>query len=296
MRKRFIFILGIGRSGTTFLGKLVSETFTPNKFIIEPFPGISKLPTNNKIHRTFCNPLNNNQINQFTNIIEQLYDNNNIIFNNEINKRVINDHKQKECLIIKEVHSLLAFPEIIKKLDYKIVLITRDTKRTIDSYFFGHKPKQRIYLIEEYKFINDYLLGKYQRKHKLLDNTLNNIDKNVINYIKRPKIFTNELNRQVCITEIVKIFLINWAESDNNIFHITHEDLSLQPIDKMKQIYNFLNLEYNDETLNIIQKITHGNENNYYSTNKDSKKILTQPYKYLTKQQIIKINKFTNYK
>lgn len=290
---KYRFVLGVGRSGTTLLGRLMALSTSPMKFISEPFPGIERRGNPKCVDPSFIMPIpNSEEVKSARNNIVALSKNEDVLKKELSGKRVERSDNNPDFLLIKEVHTLLAFPMILSGLDYKAVVVTRDTTRVIDSYFHGHTKKQRIYLIEEFQYIKDYVRGRTRNfSCDILNDALQSISLKLIKHIKRPSWMTSELSRQVLVTEIINHFLTAWARTDERVMYVAFEDLCSTPLEVCKKLYDFLDLGYDETTISDIEKITKGKSTAYYDTDKDSGKILKQEYKYLSEKDLTGIKK-----
>ena len=287
------FILGAGRSGTTFLGRVVSCTSSKIKYIPEIFPGIKTFQNLRYKDPNFINPFDTSRIDLACEILENAFSSNDILRINQ-KQRVERDDGFIDFLLIKEVHCLLAFPSITEKLRAKTVVITRNPLKILDSYFVGHNKKKRIYLLEEYEFFKKYLRGKKPKTLTIIDKALAKCSPKIRDYIQRPKILTSEIKRQFCVNEVLRQFLIEWSNQSTNIYHITHEELCENPIQNAEVIFKFLGLQYNVEALKKIEQVTTGKEQGYYDTNKNSREIMTQSFKFLSPRMANELNNILN--
>jgi hypothetical protein len=285
MRYRFAF--GLGRSGTTLLGRLLALTSSPTRFVSELCPGIpDRIP--NPVF--MVDPKDAATTARVRDTIVEL-GLGKLPFSEEQAYRIERNEPDAEILLIKDIHSLLAYPAIVAGLeDWRAVVILRETTRTLDSYFFGHSPKRRRYLVEEYKFIANYL--SQVRDDALIGPSLATLRPTVARYFRRPHMFTSELFRQAAATEFVNHFLEHWASEEDRLTHIRFEDLCRNPLEETIRVLEFLDLEYEGETLEEIKRMTSGNSDEYYATDKDSKSILGQPYKYLGNRQLNRLERF----
>jgi len=284
---KYIFILGVGRSGTSFLGELVSTTTSPIRFISEPFPGIPTLKNSQYLDSSFIRPDDKKRIESTCQTIKKLTDSDSLI--EDPSFRIKRNEENANTLVIKEVHGLLAFPAIHKALNAKTIVITRNTLKSIDSHFSGPQ-KKRTYLIEEYNYIRKLLKKKQQSRNVYLDNTIDHLSPRCAAYFKRPKLFTTTVARQACITELLRQYLIAWTEKGKSTLHVTYEDLCLKPIEHSKRILNFMDLANNEKTISDIKKLTTDSNKGYYATNKISKEILEREYRFLSSKDIQKLN------
>jgi len=284
---RYRFALGLGRSGTTLLGRLLALTSSASRYVSELCPGIAdRIP----------NPVfmvESGDIATIARVRDTIVDLSlgKSPFSKEQAYRIERNDPDAETLLIKDIHSLLAYREIVSGLeDWRAVVILRETTRTLDSYFFGHPPENRRYLVEEYKFITEYLSD--WRHDALIDHSLAALRPAVACYFRRPRMFTSELFRQAAATEFISRFLEAWASEDDRLTSIRFEDLCRNPIEEVLRVLEFFDLEYEDETLVEIQRMTSGSSREYYATEKDSRSILCQPYKHLGNRELNRLIQF----
>lgn len=285
MRYRFAF--GLGRSGTTLLGRLLAFTSSPTLFVSELCPGIAdRIP--NPIF--MVEPGDVATVAQVRDAVIDLGSGKSPFPQNQAYRIERND-LDADVLLIKDIHSLLAYREIVSGLeDWRAVVILRDISRTLDSYFFGHPTGDRRYLVEEYKFIAKCLAeGPLDT---LMDRALATLSPAVSRYFRRPRMLTSELMRQAAATQFMCHFLEAWVSEDARLTRIRFEDLCRDPLSEMLRVLEFLELDYDDQTLTEIQRMTSGDSREYYATDKDSRGILRQPYKYLSNRELSQLKAF----
>ncbi len=285
MRYRFAF--GLGRSGTTLLGRLLALTSSPTRFVSELCPGIAdRIP--NPVF--MVEPGDAPTIESVRNAVIDLGAGKSP-FSEEQAFRIERNDPDADVLLIKEIHSLLAYREIVAGLeDWKAVVILRDVSRTLDSYFFGHSPAVRRYLVEEYKFITERIVNG--RCDALMSRAMAALAPSVARYFRRPRIFTNELMRQAAATDFICHFLEQWTGEDDRMTLVRFENLCRDPLSEMLRLLEFLELEHDDQTLEGIQQMTSGSSHEYYATDKDSGMILRQPYKFLGDRELNRLKAF----
>lgn len=287
---KYRFVLGIGRSGTTLLGRIVAFSATPMRFASEPFHGL-------KVHASPERPDTNCVLPGEADRVTFLRDS--IVrlgeglegFRADRLMKVERDDAGADVLLIKEVHSLLAFPEIVRGLDHRTAVITRDTTRVLDSYLIRYKAGNDKYLVGEHSYLARYLGGRDAAPNPLLDAALSGVSRGVKAYLKRPKWLTSVPMRAACTMEVIRHFLTAWAGSDDAVIHVPYEELCLDPIGGMKGIYDFFDLAGNEETVRRIRETTSGESTEYYATDKDSRKVLTQDYRMLKERQVAALHR-----
>jgi len=283
------FVLGIGRSGTTFLGRLMALSSSSKKFLVEPLYGLKNMPSPDLFDKAFINPEDRSEVDTLTDIIKTFRTRDSGIKKEEL-FRIEIDNGDAEILLVKEVHSLLALPLAVKPLSCRSVVIVRDTSRVLDSYLVGHTPAQRRYLKEEYNFLKKYIKHRH-RGFDLLDKTLDRFSSESLNLFKRPSFFVPQYLRFGIVMEIMKKFLIQWSETDNRVCLSVYEDLCRDPAGECRRIYGFFDMDWNNKTIKAIHDTTTGKNKGYYATDKDSHSMLNKPYKVLKQSQIARIKK-----
>jgi len=274
MRYRFAF--GLGRSGTTLLGRLLALTSAPARFVSELCPGIGDRIPNPAFMVEPGDAVATRRVREA--IIDLGFGKS--PFCEAQSHRIERDDPDAEVLLIKDIHSLLAYREIVSGLeDWRAVVVTRNPLRSLDSYFHGHTPKIRRYLVEEYKYLATHL--EAEGGDAMLARAASTTPPGVLRYMRRPRLFTTELFRQAAVTEFMCHFLGAWAAADDRITQVTFEDLCRDPLGETLRLFDFLGLEYDDETLAKLHRMTTGSSSEYYATDKNSALILEQPYKYL---------------
>ncbi len=285
MRYRFAF--GLGRSGTTLLGRLLALTPEPARFVSELCPGIGDRISNPAF---MVEPGDIGAANRVREAIVGLSFGKSPFCEAQAYRIERND-PDAEILLIKDIHSLLAYRDIVAGLDdWRAVVVIRNPLRTLDSYFHGHAPGIRRYLVEEYKFLATQLAVR--RDDALLARAAATTPPAIIQYLRRPRPFTSELFRQAAATEFMCHFLKAWVAADDRLTEVAFEDLCRQPLLETLRIFDFLGLKHDDQTRAEIQRMTTGSSSEYYATDKNSRLILEQPYKYLGSRDLRRLASF----
>lgn len=249
-------VAGVGRSGTTWLARMLALSPTPMKVVMEPFARAAYPPDNGQIEPFSVLPGSLDVV-WARDLLLSLEHSDDVIQEEAREWTVERDDPDAEVLLVKVTHSLPALPEILDGLDYKTIVTTRDTMRIIDSFFHGHKPEQRHYLVDEYKHLG-------------------------LPWIE------NEVWRQAIVTEIVTDYLLAWALASERVKGVTFRDLCSVPVPSCKGLYRFLDLKWQvHKTDKTIMQMTTGNEEGYYDTSKNSWHILHQDYKFLRQDQAV---------
>jgi hypothetical protein len=277
---RYVFAFGVGRSGTTLLGRVLATTPTPARFAAELCPGVpERIPG----PHFMVDPDDAATVQRVREAIVELGAGK-CPFAPDQAYRLERDDADAEVLIIKDVHSLLAYPQILSGLDsWRAVVITRDTIRALDSYFHGHRPDQRQYLRADYAHVAARIGSA--PADSLLERAARGVAEDVRRYLRRPRLFTTEMFRQAAITEVLAHFLRVWSHADERVTHVSFESLCRDPLGEAVRLLDFLGLDHDDDTLIAVRRMTTGTSDAYYATDKDSRRVLQQPFKWMSAGQ-----------
>jgi hypothetical protein len=293
-----IFVLGIARSGTTWLGDLVCLSKSSMRYLDEPFPKLKKenltlFSQNFEGVPWFSSfDADNVKIEEYSKLIKEFTFSDTPFREKFLTDTLKRNDKNPEYLVIKDVHNLGIYNKI---LDYfpeaKIVVITRDSKRVIDSRIktFGNS-KKRPYFLPEYNNIKTKFKAKQKTGNEFIDNEISSLPDQVKKYLNRPSFLENRLLNRYITTEIMKRALEKWAQTDSRIFHVTHENLCKNAIEHVQSIYNHCELSFDEELAKEIKEMTEGNDSGFFDTSKNSMKMLTKPFSELDGKILKKID------
>jgi hypothetical protein len=284
---RYVFAFGVGRSGTSLLGRLLACTRTPARFVTELCPGVSdRIPGSHFM----VHPEDAATVQRVREAIAELGQGKCPLPDAQAH-RLERDDPDAEVVIIKDIHSLLAYPELLSHLDsWRAVAITRDTTRCLDSYFYGHPRGDRRYLRADYSYLTaridsaaaDSRIARAERS----------VGSRVRRYLRRPRMFTTELFRQAAIVEFISHYLRTWSTEDDRMAHVSFESLCRDPLGEAVRLFDFLDLDHDDASLSAVRRMTSGPSDLYYATDKDSRRILDQRYKWLSRRTLRRVAAF----
>ena len=294
-KSNLLIILGIGRSGTTWISKIISQTEEPIRSIQEPIYdlGIKLHPHNDQTSIPYSDKKSAKLIEKIyqactlsKNTLKKMYPKEHI-YKNKIFK---NDKGFKNTLI-KEVHCLLATENIIKSINKPMVLITRNIERTIDSQlvFSGY---YRPVLINEFEFIQeDSFLNRFFPKEK----------NKILNEIKRIKKIKTKKDSFIAKKSIVSILINEMFKKLGaeypNVLTISYEKTCDHSLKEYRKIAKHFNLTFGNKAKKALEdsQKKSSDSSHHNSIYRDTKNQKTKPFKFLTKKDFILINKIKDH-
>jgi hypothetical protein len=186
-----------------------------------------------------------------------------------------------EYLLIKDVHNLGFYPSALKSIkDYKGVIITRSTKRILDSFLstFGSKRK---YLKSEFALIKNCYKKNISTGNIHIDKSLEQLPAKAKDYLKKPSFLQPQTKNQILCTHIFKSSLIYWGRNDKNLMVISHEELCKDTLSVINKVYSHLDISLGQQARVELKLKTRGKETGNFDTNKNSLQILNREYRVL---------------
>lgn len=285
--KKLRLVLGLGRSGTTWVTNTLVKSNTPLRYFEEPLFHINPklkfntppdhtaidfseyLPENHphvRIYRIFCHRGMNLQY------LPQQY--------------VKRNDAQFDTVLVKEVHGLLGTEALAKTLNIPILVITRDIFSVIDSLIMA-QGIDTPYLLNEYKLVkeNNFLNYYFPEKNKVLQSAFDQIDS------------VEDEEDRILLEKLITSFLITKvfekiSKKTKNILLKTYEDLCNKPNENYSQIADFFSMDYKKNDYIFSGKGSKRDEGkDHYSLIRDTKKQLYKPHS-IIHEKISFINNF----
>jgi len=182
-------------------------------------------------------------------------------------------HHKGNRNIVKSVHSILALDWIQHNFDVDIVIILRHPANVISSYIKMKFNDSIRNIFSQKRLISDYFVS--------YDDIINNKNTNTI--IER---MTMQIGAFYHIIQ-------KQMQSNPNWIIIKHEDLCKNPFDMSMDIYEKLNLKWDQNVENYIEK--HNKKGEGMEINRIAINQITKYNKLLKKEQIHKISKIYSY-
>lgn len=239
--QRLVFVLGLARSGTTWLANTLARTQTPIRYFEEPLYGIRP-----KLFFSLRNDMSSLSCDAVQSDLHRFFTAYKLLTCPEIMPADFRPRSTKfrrndpdfESVLVKEVHSLMASQNLLAQWKRPTIFITRSPEVVVDSVF-QFAGYNTIYLKEEYRFLKtSTFLDKYfpAEKEQILS-LISEIDK-ISNFKKR-----------ILLEKALTVYLIQhlfWrlAKKYSNLKIVQYEALIENPDKEFNEIASFLGLEY----------------------------------------------------
>jgi len=272
-------VLGVGRSGTSWLSQVLAKTPKPIRFFQEPLSHLrpeilfSEHYDHTAIRYQPSLPEKHPLIYAYRALTIRDHD----LSTLGVRKHPLRDDQEWQYCLVKEVHSLLAAEALLDRLRCPTVFITRDPIYVVDSLlsFRGlHAPIWR----NEYGYIADAAFlaryfpdsGNVIQRYCVNDNTL----------ASREQLILSKILTVAVINRMLQIL----AKDLDFVCHIRYEELCRIPDELFPKAAGFLSLEMNAQTfdwLDSTQRAIEG-ENDPYSVFRDTTRQVTRPLRFLS--------------
>jgi hypothetical protein len=240
-----ILVLGVGRSGSTWLSNTLAKSSSIGRFYEEPLYK-SKFPIllndfNHKEHTAIPNNENEKykvRLDKFINLLQLSTMPENIFLKCGVDKT----YRKRDDIgkvLIKEVHALLGYENFINKKQTKIILLKRNFYQHVDS-IMEYVGIESPLLLAEFLSLNniDFFEKIEVRNIKLITDIITDI-KSVDN--KRSKVI---LIRTFVVFIISKYFGI--LNRNRNVLLVDYDDLVLDRDGGFQHICEFLEINYKE--------------------------------------------------
>jgi hypothetical protein len=276
-------IIGPGRSGTSWLSRVMAKTASPITFLNEPLhPFRIKLPYRSKWDHT---ALKYSKHLSLQSPLIQLYS---LLSRDQDSwkhylpaKIVVRNDKNAKYTLIKEVHSLLATEAILNHFNCPTILITRNPVYVVDSVLSFRGLEAPIWRTESEHVTQPEFLERFRFSNKdeiiAAYNQFNDHPKNRAGVIIAKAITVAMINKM----------LRNLAQEYDNALHITYEGLCEDPVKKFKSLASFLTFEMGPDFENLLKSSLNEemSSDNPYSIFKNTRAQLNRPLRFLKTEE-----------
>ena len=285
--KKLRLVLGLGRSGTTWVSNTLAKSKTPLRFFEEPLFHVSpKLRFNTSPDHTAINfseyfPENHPFVR-----IYRIFCNRDTKLHYLPGQFIKRNDAQFDVVLVKEVHGLLGTEALAKTLNIPILVITRNVFSTIDSLIKAQSIDTP-YLVNEYKLVKDknFLNCYFPAKRKVLQAAFEKIDSITD---KEDRLLLEKLITSFLITKMFEEI----SQKTKNILLKTYEDLCNNPNENYAQIADFFSMDYKANDYIFRRDDSEGEEEkDHYSLIRNTKQQVYKPLTTLHKK-IFFINNF----
>ena len=282
--ERLRLVIGVGRSGTTWVSRVLSETDTPIRFIMEgvyaikPWLRFSEFTDRTAIGYTsgFEGPhVLSTAYKAFLGSSEKLkkYGMEKILFRN--------DPGWKYCLD-KEIHGLLATEALLSELGGRCLFLIRNPVYVIDS-LFARDGIESIYLINESNALRDqYFLDRFLKDQKkeikrVLDHFYSYDNKRMETIIKR-----------AMTVGAIQIMLQTLSKENPNTMVFKYEQICEKPEELFPKIFHFFSFNFGanaKEFLKTTLEVNAEREKADYEIFRNTARQIKREYMFITEEE-----------
>jgi hypothetical protein len=272
-------ILGVGRSGTTWMSKVFSRTRVPARSFVEPLFRIEpRLPFHGEGDHTAV-PYEELSANHPLQLAYELLTHPR--FNNRQLKATDRQDAAWELCLVKEVHALLGTEGLLRRWKTPAILIVRDPVYVADS-LFAAQTLNTIYLDHEADavlkpaFLDRFLPGRQEAVLRLCSG--------MEQREARERIL---LTKVVCMQLLQEMFVV-LAREFAFVKALRYEQLCESPLESFKAAALALALPWNQDMEACLAQSMQADSTSGepYSTRRDPAKQQTRPFKFLAAEEV----------
>jgi len=281
------FILGCGRSGTSWMARTVAESDTPLRYCHEILTYVQPIYSYSRKFDHTATPYLQ-EIDETSSLASSFSVTTSPLVNWEKllpgrERQVQRNDTDFEVVLHKEVHSLLAAEGMVRLFkDNKFVFVVRNPILNIDSLFNYH-PLSAIIWRNEYDYI----------KKRAFCNRF--LDPEQAAMLKRmQRIYKDDgaerrstISAKVITVAIINTMLIKLAREYKNVMLVRYEDLCLDPQKMFLHVCDFLGLEFNENRLeNVLHSQKKKKSIDPMSIDKNSKMQIERKMYFLSTEEV----------
>ncbi len=237
-------VLGVGRSGTTWISNTLARTKTPVVYLEEPiyhvYPPVCLA---NKIEHTASPYIikGGNSADRLLATYRLLSDLNSRAYRDLLSKRLFpikRDDPDAEVVLIKEVHALLATEYLVSQLDCRAILISRHYITVVDSILNFSGIRDPLFWIEFNHINNKKFLSRYFENDTA---AIEKIHKKILNI--------SDFRLKAIAVKALVVFLTQKmftiiAASHKNVMLISYEEIMEDRDAMFEKMSGHLQIEY----------------------------------------------------
>ena len=279
-------ILGVGRSGTTWISQTLSRTTTPVRILGEPLFHFSpKLKfSNTNDHTAISYYAQISMLNRLE-MAYRLLSSTKIEYSKYFSSKfLVRDDKNFKYILIKEVHSLLQTEFLVDRLKCPTILLCRNPLYVVDS-LLDAQSLSTTYLKNEFNYILDQSLYElyFQDEKIRLKQCASKINA------------LHESREKIILEKVFAIWIINCifrkiGSTRDYVKVIDYEQVCINPDAYFLEMSNFLDFEYQVGSFNF--STTKTTVSSPYSVNRNTEVQIERDFRFLSSGDTSYINNF----
>ncbi|MEA3353488.1 MAG: hypothetical protein U9Q33_06715 [Campylobacterota bacterium] len=285
-------ILGVGRSGTSWLSKMLAECDENIRYFNEFLPHVKptvRYSLENDYTAVDYKDVINEKDTIFTSYKYLTTDkfNKDLLDSNFIKRKLAKDCENPDIVLVKEVHSLLMSEGLLKKINTASITITRNSIYVLDSFLSYKEIHNPLWKNETNYIISN---EEFQKKYKINNKTINNL----IKYRDDGKIRKNAIISKCLTIAIINKMLKQLGNDLPSCMHITYENLTQNPLEYFKKMSLHLDMSFGENAEKELENSQKGivNTKDPMSIQRDTKKQASREYRNLSPDEVAMLEVF----
>lgn len=283
-------ILGVGRSGTSWIGQTLSRTKTPLRYLGEPLFHFSpSLMFSSRGDHTAINSCAATSMLNRLKTVYRLLGSKRVRYSKYYSDEfLIRDDKNFDHTLIKEVHSLLQTEFLVDKLKCPTILVYRDPMYVIDS-LFDAQTLDTLYLNNEFTYMLNPIFYRhhFQDEAEVLMQCTIKIDSLEEGRLK-------EILKKFFSVSLINRMFKEIARSREYVRIVKYENLCLRPDDIFLELSNFFGFQYEAGDSHFSEIQSNASASSTYSVNRNTKKQIARHYRFLKSADVSFVENFLN--
>jgi len=281
------FIFGVGRSGTTWLGRVLGEAQQPICYLQEPLTYARPFYAFSDRHDRLALPpmarmSKGHPLAILCRDVARLRNDYGRLLGRYAAQKVIRNDCDAELVLIKEVHALLAAPALTAALDAKAVAISRHPVYVVDSLLSYQDLSVGIWRNEQRLVRDGAFLASVAGA--LADRVRDALDRFPDDGVNR----TNTIVGKALTTALISKHLELAADRSPDILHLAYRDLCRNPLEGFSRAARHLDLTLGERGSRFIAETTSPRADDDHPTqtvHKDTSNQAHRPLKSLTREE-----------